>query len=275
VKEMVLIRHGDHDPKVVAVQILLNRHGPGRLKVDGRFGDRTYEAVVHFQRVKRLKPDGVVGPDTWDMLTKGERLCVVDSVDITDPDLEALEASDLKRAGSWPLLSRGMTNSIPSILEGIRQHADLFGPIVLLRFHGHAAPGKMATSMGDWTIKNEKGQITQYLDPDAEKSGLTLRTVNELACKFWALNKYFVDFGSVELMGCNAGQGIAGSQLLHALADNVGVPVSAGPATQYGGGACTFRIEGPIRTAFPGGGNLRSWAESRQEAHQSVMAAVP
>ena len=41
------------------------------------------------------------------------------------------------------------------------------------------------------------------------------------------------------------------------------VPVTAGLRTQYGGGSSTFRFEGPTLTAFPGGGDLKSWARSR------------
>ena len=35
------------------------------LRVDGEFGDKTHEAVVNFQRSKRLAADGIVGRRTW------------------------------------------------------------------------------------------------------------------------------------------------------------------------------------------------------------------
>lgn len=42
------------------------------LEVDGHFGPRTEEAVMLFQKINGLVPDGVVGVYTWEKLRKGK-----------------------------------------------------------------------------------------------------------------------------------------------------------------------------------------------------------
>lgn len=42
----------------------------GRLNVDGIFGARTKTAVMEFQRLNNLEPDGIVGVNTWEALSK-------------------------------------------------------------------------------------------------------------------------------------------------------------------------------------------------------------
>ena len=58
------IRRGASGPLVRDAQAALNRHG-ARLVVDGGFGPRTFDAVVAFQRARELRPDGVIGNQTW------------------------------------------------------------------------------------------------------------------------------------------------------------------------------------------------------------------
>ena len=68
-----LIRVGDRGEAVRQIQACLNRVSPRhptiqRLTEDGIFGPRTFDAVVAFQRIFGLNPDGVVGPLTWGRL---------------------------------------------------------------------------------------------------------------------------------------------------------------------------------------------------------------
>ncbi len=65
------IRRGDSGPNVVIIQVSLNRIAqnypaiPKIPTVDGVFGSRTEAAVIVFQRIFGLTPDGIVGPGTW------------------------------------------------------------------------------------------------------------------------------------------------------------------------------------------------------------------
>lgn len=65
------LRRGSTGPNVVVIQVSLNRISqnypaiPKIPTVDGIFGSRTEAAVIAFQRIFGLTPDGVVGPATW------------------------------------------------------------------------------------------------------------------------------------------------------------------------------------------------------------------
>ena len=75
---------GSQGPDVRVVQSLLNRIGYNTGPVDGVFGNRTYQAVVAFQRNNGLAADGIVGPATWrvlDRLLRGYDIYTVRSGD--------------------------------------------------------------------------------------------------------------------------------------------------------------------------------------------------
>lgn len=65
------LRRGSTGPNVVVIQVALNRISqsyPAIPKIpaaDGVFGSRTEEAVIAFQQIFGLSPDGIVGPGTW------------------------------------------------------------------------------------------------------------------------------------------------------------------------------------------------------------------
>ena len=70
------LRRGSVGPNVVIIQVELNRISqnypaiPKVSPVDGIFGARTEEALLAFQRIFDLDPDGVVGPATWYALVR-------------------------------------------------------------------------------------------------------------------------------------------------------------------------------------------------------------
>ena len=70
------LRRGSVGPNVVIVQTELNRISqnypaiPKVATVDGIFGAQTENALIAFQRIFDLDPDGVVGPATWYALVR-------------------------------------------------------------------------------------------------------------------------------------------------------------------------------------------------------------
>lgn len=244
-----LLRHGDRLPTVAVVQILLNRNmRKGTfIAVDGIYGRNTRGAVREYQRRHpSLGEDGVVGKNTWKALTTGERLAVIDSVDITNPKDMGYEDDAIRRAGGRPLIHYGMSNGVRVAMQKIQARASGHNT-VLLRFHGHGAPGVMGVSVGtDAEISSEFG----------------VRFLSSLARFVAPLAWVFSPMGSAELHGCRVGAGKDGRRLVSALSNAWGVPVSAGLRSQYGGGLSTFRFEGPVFTAFPAGKDLKTWARS-------------
>ncbi len=69
------IRYGTSGALVTQVQQRLIELGYLGAKLDdGIFGFRTYQAVRSFQSVNKLKVDGIVGQDTWDVLMSAKAL---------------------------------------------------------------------------------------------------------------------------------------------------------------------------------------------------------
>jgi hypothetical protein len=62
------LRKGMVGDDVKELQSKLNELGHICGKADGKFGSRTRYAVKAFQRRHRLKADGIVGPNTWEVL---------------------------------------------------------------------------------------------------------------------------------------------------------------------------------------------------------------
>ena len=56
------LRRGAEGEQVRHLQQLL------KITVDGYFGGETEEAVTEFQREQHMRPDGIVGPETWQVL---------------------------------------------------------------------------------------------------------------------------------------------------------------------------------------------------------------
>lgn len=255
-----LLRRGDRLPTVAVVQILINRHMERGtyIAVDGIYGRNTRNAVIEFQRRKGLGVDGIVGKNTWGALTRGQDLHVIDSVDVTNPKDMGYEDAAIQGAGGQPIVNFGMCNGVKVATAKIQARAGR-GDVVLLRFHGHGAPGVMGISSGTETELSSEFGVT-FLDSLARYLG--------------RLSPIFSPLGSAELHGCRVGAGRDGRRLVAALARAWGVPVTAGRRTQYGGGSSTFRFEGPTFTAFPGGGGLKSWARSRPvpEVHGMSVA---
>lgn len=69
---MPTIRIRDKGHAVSVLQALLNQFAGAALVVDGDYGPKTAGAVEMFQRANGLYPDGICGPNTWNLILKGE-----------------------------------------------------------------------------------------------------------------------------------------------------------------------------------------------------------
>ncbi len=243
----IVLQRGDRLPTVGVLQLLLIRTG-AELTPDGVFGRHTEAAVRAFQGDRHMPANGRVDHATWQRISAGEDLPIVDSVDITDPDLLETEVSDLRRAGARVVLRGGMCNGVAQAVQDIRTAAAR--PLFLLRLHGHGAPGTLAISSGHSILPGERAAID-------------LSTLRNVEPDLRRLRGIFGPYGSVNLMGCNVGQGTSGHALLLRLANLWDVPVTAGVRTQYAGGTRTVRFEGPTVTRCPGNRSLAHWVRSR------------
>ncbi|HEX8697532.1 MAG TPA: peptidoglycan-binding protein [Myxococcaceae bacterium] len=59
------LREGSEGPPVRWLQALLINHGFSAGEPDAKFGPKTKQKVMEFQRAKGLGADGIVGPKTW------------------------------------------------------------------------------------------------------------------------------------------------------------------------------------------------------------------
>lgn len=238
-----LLRVGDNLPMVGVLQTLLNRTG-ARLVCDGDFGIRTLAAVKSFQRTHRLVQDGVVGEHTWQRLTTGVSLPILDAVDITDPTFDQQDATDIRRSGGNPLVVGGMCNGVEQVVSLITSQSK---NLCLLRFHGHGSPGRVNASAG----KEPGGrEFSEYTAAPA------------ILAIMGRLSGVFGPYGSVEFISCEAGSGKEGKFRLQKMASSLGVPVTGAVNDQPFTRAASFRLEGPVVTVCPGGQGLRHWCST-------------
>jgi len=94
-EQLPTIRKGEIGPYVKKAQTLLVQLGYdiGPCGIDGEFGSATQKAVKQFQKDWGIAQDGVIGPETWKLLTsapvKGERYSVIVS-HLTESQAKAL-----------------------------------------------------------------------------------------------------------------------------------------------------------------------------------------
>jgi peptidoglycan hydrolase-like protein with peptidoglycan-binding domain len=69
---MAVLQADSHGPEVEALQKALVAQGYFVGAIDGKFGLKTLAAVVYFQSVNSLALDGVVGPQTLELLGIGD-----------------------------------------------------------------------------------------------------------------------------------------------------------------------------------------------------------
>ncbi len=262
---MLQIRRGDRGPMVAAVQSLINRRAAASvLDPDGVFGPLTQESVRRAQSSARLSASGVVDSATWNALTPGERLAIISANDIYDPAHEEYTPPELRGPGL--IRTGGMSGGVGHIIGEVVQRAGTMGRIILLRFYGHGRGGLMAVSAGTGYMRDSQGEVipnTSRPDHAAHQSIITTSNFRAIEGHLRRLRPLFAPFGSIELHGCNVGQGAEGRRLLELTAQATGVPASAGIGSQYFGSRTAARFEGAVRTVYPGRQSLRQWARAQ------------
>jgi hypothetical protein len=144
---MLEFQQGDRNPKVVLLQILLNRRG-NALRVDGIYGPRTRDAVTAFQRGFSAPRPGSVDPQTFNSLFADSRLSIIDVVDAGDPMVPRTAGAVLVSTGANPPIELGlMCNGVGQMITDVIGRAG--NPIALLRMTGHGNLGRwMTVSVG-------------------------------------------------------------------------------------------------------------------------------
>jgi hypothetical protein len=253
---MITLRRGDRLPTVAVLQSYLNQQDSTVefLEVDGIFGKKTERAVHAYRLQNLLGMGGAVDYAFWRAVV-GREWQIVDSVDRTKPD--DLEHEDLAPYRQTLLEQFGMSRGGRLVLHSVARSSRT-GEVVLLRFHGHGSPGNMIVSSGVSSASSFDYTYGQdFFDALRE------------------LRSIFAPFGSVEMHGCRVGQGAPGRTLLTGMCNALGVPVTAGVQTQYGGGSSTFRFEGRTVTACPGAQPLKVWSSSVASVSAQRPAAAP
>lgn len=64
-EDHVLLKQGMDGEDIIRLQTELEKHGYYQGIIDGKFGDKTLQAVIYFQQDCGLLVDGIVGAQTW------------------------------------------------------------------------------------------------------------------------------------------------------------------------------------------------------------------
>jgi hypothetical protein len=256
---MLEVKFGEKSPRVVALQILLNRYVTNipRLVTDGAFGNLTKAAVNAFrERVMRVSgPDGVADPAMWRFLLVRAKLQVIDSIDVTDPTLLEYVVPEVSK---WtdPVVIGGMSNGARQLVTELRARVQGERSLLMLRLHGHGAPGLIALSHGS-------RRIMPGVDPFLAQSVISNSLMPMLMPLLQQLTPLMHNMGFIELHSCRVGQGAVGAAFVKRFADAMQAPVRAALCEQPH--KQVFTLVGNTFTGIPGGGPLAEWGMSRAE----------
>lgn len=120
------IRFGDSGSDVVYMQQRLTSKGYGVGAIDGKFGNKTLEAVKAFQAENNLTVDGIVGINTWNALENKEGVVVKEYSLSRDGNMQISKNFKVKefrcKDGSDRILID--TDFVTNKLQKIREHFD-------------------------------------------------------------------------------------------------------------------------------------------------------
>jgi hypothetical protein len=260
---MLRVYEGDRGPRVVLLQILLNRKGAD-LNVDGVFGPSTRKAVIAFQKqCAKVTATGKADDATWPPLFQNSDVGIIDAYDVTDARY-ATGAESPKDAGIPTIETGGMCNGVQSVVQQVIQQAGQKGSIAILRMFGHGNHGTWFTfSVGDAVhLKDSDPQAYNQVAAETH-SYVDFDHLDDLIPILDRLTPYFAPFGSFEHHGCSLGSVDKTKKMMKRLADLWSVPVTTGIGLQYipYDKNSAFRFTTQTVTAYPDHDNLRIWAK--------------
>ena len=119
------LRLGVKDERVLKLQDALTKLGYDIGTADGAFGDKTRKAVMQFQREKKLRPDGLVGPETYGLILGVEPGAV--SVEVVAPPPAAIPASAKPKISRNDALQLQVLDALGSIMRARKLYEEAAG----------------------------------------------------------------------------------------------------------------------------------------------------
>jgi hypothetical protein len=188
----------------------------------------------------------------------------IDAVDVTDPLV--MEETEIPLSkGATPIVLGGMSSGVAHLVKQIQTRTTEH-KLMMLRLHGHGAPGLIAVSHGS-------RKVSPGINPIEAQSVINLELMRTIKPLLAQLAPLFNNFGFVELHSCRVGLGPSGASFVQQLANIIGVPVRAALSKQHTDEV--FTLTGQTLTGFPNGVKLLEWARSRDEAVRKEDLAVP
>jgi hypothetical protein len=256
---MLDVRMGDRGPRVVLLQVLLNRRGAG-LVVDGIFGRLTRQAVR--DAGQRLGSGGgdIAGPDFWIALFEEQELCAVDAFDMGEEHF-VQGVSIVRSMGSRVVETGAMCNGVEVVVRSIQARTRPPGSLGLLRTWGHGNRGHwLSFTVGEIVHLRQRdpaaarqieAERRSYIDPDSFDS---------MSHVLAPVGGCYARVGIYEHHGCSLGAIAKTREMMGRLAVLWDVPVTVAMTPQNipMDADDATRFQGATFTAYPGGSE-RAW----------------
>lgn len=250
---MLDVRIGDRGPRVVLLQVLLNRKGAG-LKVDGIFG-HTQKAVMDARMRFFNSPGPVADPDLWMSLFREQELCAVDAFDIGDARAET-GATIVQSAGSHVVRTGAMCDGVPEVVKGIVSRTKPPRSLAVLRTWGHGNRGRwLSFIVGEVVKTSARDPLLGKAIAAENRSYVDLKHFHEMAPVLAPAGDCFDSIGIYEHHGCSLGSVHATCEMMRKLAALWDVPVTVAFGLQYipYNGPTALRFQHRTDTFYPRG----------------------
>jgi len=251
---MLDVRMGDRGPRVVLLQVLLNRRGAG-LRVDGAFGPATGRAVAD-ARARLFSGSGqIADPDLWNALFAEQQLCGVDAFDMGEDRL-ATGAGIVRSAGSRVVETGAMCDGVGAVVQGIVGRVRPPGSLAVLRTWAHGNHGRWLVFTAGEVVHTSAADPALGAQIAAERgSYIDAGNLTAMAPVMEPVGRCFAGVGIYEHHGCSLGSVAATRGMLQRLAHLWDVPVTVAMGTQAVPftSAQALRYQGQTHTAYPGG----------------------